>query len=404
MTNQSTIDKLIEMRLTAMADAFRNQQNDPQFKDSPSWPQELDSVDSPTVDLYGKNLIQNTLPTATICGITYTRNEDGSITLNGTATDNSYYSFDFNNRIPAHNTEMVLSLKGGAGLTSISLGYFREDGSVHNSIVYAEDNAVNFKYPSDAARTRTFLTVTTGKTCNNLTVYPMVRLADTDDTFEGDKATQSIAVAYNLHGVPVNKNGNYVDADGKQWVCDYIDCERGVHVQRIGIATMENISIADYSLSGTTGRGQLIVAPVLPKDRSVYGTLCNIARINHDAFSAVDGEYYENPANVVLVGAVSDTEEAMREKYADFEYAYVLETPIETPLTAEEIEAFKWYHTNYPNTTVLNDSGANMELKYNADTLMFLRDNQPEPTDEQVQAAVDAWLVKYFSSAEGVSF
>lgn len=35
MTNQSTIDKLIEMRLTAMADAFRNQQNDSKFKEIP---------------------------------------------------------------------------------------------------------------------------------------------------------------------------------------------------------------------------------------------------------------------------------------------------------------------------------------------------------------------------------
>ena len=35
MTNQSTMDKLIEMRLTAMADAFRNQTNDPAFKEIP---------------------------------------------------------------------------------------------------------------------------------------------------------------------------------------------------------------------------------------------------------------------------------------------------------------------------------------------------------------------------------
>ena len=35
MTNQSTIDKLIEMRLTTMADAFRNQLDDPKFKDVP---------------------------------------------------------------------------------------------------------------------------------------------------------------------------------------------------------------------------------------------------------------------------------------------------------------------------------------------------------------------------------
>lgn len=33
MTNQSTMDKLIEMCLTAMADAFRGQFNDPKFKE-----------------------------------------------------------------------------------------------------------------------------------------------------------------------------------------------------------------------------------------------------------------------------------------------------------------------------------------------------------------------------------
>lgn len=35
MTNQSTTDKLITMRLTSMADAFSNQMNDPKFKEVP---------------------------------------------------------------------------------------------------------------------------------------------------------------------------------------------------------------------------------------------------------------------------------------------------------------------------------------------------------------------------------
>ena len=35
MTNQSTIDKLIEMRLTTMSDAFITQMNDPKMKDIP---------------------------------------------------------------------------------------------------------------------------------------------------------------------------------------------------------------------------------------------------------------------------------------------------------------------------------------------------------------------------------
>ena len=35
MTNESTINKLIEMRLTAMADAFSTQKDDPAMKDIP---------------------------------------------------------------------------------------------------------------------------------------------------------------------------------------------------------------------------------------------------------------------------------------------------------------------------------------------------------------------------------
>jgi DNA replication protein DnaC len=35
MTNQSTLNKLMEMRLTALADAFRNQLNDPKMKEVP---------------------------------------------------------------------------------------------------------------------------------------------------------------------------------------------------------------------------------------------------------------------------------------------------------------------------------------------------------------------------------
>lgn len=35
MTNQSTLNKLVEMRLTALADAFRNQLNDPKMKEVP---------------------------------------------------------------------------------------------------------------------------------------------------------------------------------------------------------------------------------------------------------------------------------------------------------------------------------------------------------------------------------
>lgn len=50
----------------------------------------------------------------------------------------------------------------------------------------------------------------------------------------------------------------------------------------------------------------------------------------------------------------------------------VLETPIETPLSAEQIEAFKVLYTNYPNTTIINDGDANMEIEYVADTKHYI--------------------------------
>ena len=51
---------------------------------------------------------------------------------------------------------------------------------------------------------------------------------------------------------------------------------------------------------------------------------------------------------------------------------YILATPIETPLSAEEIAAFKALHSNKPNTTVYNDSGAHMAVEYIADTKTYI--------------------------------
>lgn len=43
----------------------------------------------------------------------------------------------------------------------------------------------------------------------------------------------SIQTPNGLPGIPISSGGNYTDADGQQWVCDEVDFERGVYVQRI---------------------------------------------------------------------------------------------------------------------------------------------------------------------------
>ena len=57
-----------------------------------------------------------------------------------------------------------------------------------------------------------------------------------------------------------------------------------------------------------------------------------------------------------------------------------------------------------PTMTVFTDTpGATIDIEYNADTMTYL-ENCFRPTDDQVQASVDAWLTKHYASAEGVRF
>ena len=49
-----------------------------------------------------------------------------------------------------------------------------------------------------------------------------------------------------------------------------------------------------------------------------------------------------------------------------------LATPIETPLSDEELAAYAALHTNYPNTTIFSDAGVGMKVAYVADTENFV--------------------------------
>ncbi len=78
MTNQATIDKLLEMRLTTMADAFRAQMSDPSMRELPfedRFGLLVDAEHSSRKNNRLKRLIHNTefdQPSASITGIDYT--------------------------------------------------------------------------------------------------------------------------------------------------------------------------------------------------------------------------------------------------------------------------------------------------------------------------------------------
>lgn len=197
--------------------------------------------------------------------------------------------------------------------------------------------------------------------------------------------TQEFAVNRVLSGIPVTSGGNYTDSDGQQWICDEIDLERGVYVQRVGTHVIdENASV--YSDRKTDGSNSFPYRYYSwGTNRSLTHTEALCDRLSVLPTIKVTGNDVKNmgiscPTNYgcfyfnINQYMTEDTNEACKAALADIPITikYVLKTPIETPLTAEEITAFKALRTNYPNTTILNDAGAWMSVKYNADTKTYV--------------------------------
>lgn len=117
--------------------------------------------------------------------------------------------------------------------------------------------------------------------------------------------TLTVSTPNGLAGIPVTSGGNYTDSNGQQWICDEVDFARGVYVQRVG-------------------------------------------RINSYAGEEVATAYMSS------TGELSDGATVL----------YALATPIEAPLSAEQLQAYASLHTNEPNTTIMNDGNAGIEVKY----------------------------------------
>lgn len=179
---------------------------------------------------------------------------------------------------------------------------------------------------------------------------------------------QSMLVPHTLRGIPVSSGGNYTDANGQQWICDEIDFSRGVYVQRV---KRDTVSITG---SGTQNAGLFYF---------YFNTRGKIAEPNIGVLSEVvvtvkkqqdRAAYtcYENGQNIVFLGSSTDTDETMQEKIAGTTVLYVLATPIETPLSEEELAAFATLHTSRYGTTVTNDQDAYMDIHYVMDAKKYI--------------------------------
>lgn len=130
----------------------------------------------------GKNLLENTKTTETINGVSFTVNEDGSVTVDGTATEETRFAFlaDVVGALPS-GTYTASGCPENGSWSTYQFQIWIKDTSVSYSDL---GSGVSFGYDT-SYMLRAQILIASGATLNNLTFYPMIRSADiVDDTYE----------------------------------------------------------------------------------------------------------------------------------------------------------------------------------------------------------------------------
>lgn len=178
----------------------------------------------------------------------------------------------------------------------------------------------------------------------------------------GGDTEQQVTFTTPLRAVPVTDESlaTYTDAEGKMWCADEIDLERGVYVQRIKkfeLATANMNNAEDYP--GWTDQSELTecfpvgtnkkISVLSNVGRSVSVNVITINRIiflPKEVYGLTESEWGANYPNLVCT------------------FLFPLITPVETPLTEEQIAICKNLKANNPTTTISNDENAYMSIEY----------------------------------------
>lgn len=359
---------------------------------TPDNPVEIVSVESPTVRVCGENILNpDELTQKTqYHGIIAEYEGNGIFHFHGTVTSTqstSHFTTELAIPIDPHHgytlcAEVLegsitgqtrlhpyLSVGKAPGNRMNWLAVKVDSGTAVGSVVYNTAKATDFMADGKFI-TRFWVYVALATVGDVIDVRMRIWATKTDVPVAYKPYTgRNVGITHSLRGIPVTSGGNYTDSNGQQWICDEVDLERGVYVQRMLINT-----IVDFSKAGVA----------TPTDGYTEGSLnlgINLA-LNAglcDKFQYVQSGYRNRFAALATGGlyfmiAGEYTGNEWRAEMSKLSPTVVLPlaTPIETPLTETEIAAYRALHTYKPNTTILNDSGAHMKVEYAADTKLYI--------------------------------
>lgn len=198
----------------------------------------------------------------------------------------------------------------------------------------------------------------------------------------GKTQTLTLPTPTGLPGIPVASGGNYTDPQGQQWACDEVDLERGVMVQRVNRLKLDGLSWR-YELTPTNKSDTFISDVPASQEGTTRGySLCQYAVFDGIAY---DIEMAESCRCYVWINSVTlqfkaglgvnsvDAFSEWLDARPDASIYYCLATPTETPLTPDEIAAYKALTAYAPDTVVQASDGAGVKLDYQRDVNIVIK-------------------------------
>ena len=335
---------------------------------------------SVAVKVTGANVLEGTKPgvQSTVYGITYTIDENG-VLITGTATNDFSVLLHDDNKYRLSHGIYYLTTKGLSPSTMLNFYFINKFSSDVQNQKVTLNRDVEFSLRLQISKGATLnTTVQVSLTRNKITSYsPYCEQLLTLPTPNG------------LPGIPVTSGGNYTDQNGQQWVCDEVDLERGVKVQRVKVLDLLDSNGFDNDrtwhintkINFGAGTSYIPVEWFTP----VTKCLCNTFPVQMNKYqTGTDADlsiYYSRTGDVISLksalfnpkGQHATVNEAKAWFTAHPTYLYVPIEPIETPLTPAEIAAYKALISYAPDTVVQASDGAGVKLEYQRDVNIAIK-------------------------------
>lgn len=351
----------------------KSTQNTASGEVSPDHPVEIESAGANgmiKVNVLGANLINFPEGELINSGITYTSSK-GAVEVKGkTGNSSSQTDTGVLTCVLPKKLKGIFYLSGTSSNVLVNIKITSMDGAVK----YFGKGKFNLDgYEKEA---KVYIRVDPNKSVNE-TVYPMVNAGDTPLLWEPfqSKPELQISTPDGLPGIPVISNGNYIDPNGQQWVCDELNLAQGERLNRL-----KKASLANRQWTQSTNHRFYASLNDASKNTGHCLVLCNCYKGTSEGHQLTNNNQiglYKDGRNaypsenwLYIRDDTVSTPEEMQQKMNQLnaEIIYITAGPTKTTLPQEVMDAYGKLHSNDPATTIMTDAGTGMKVKYIVDT------------------------------------